>query len=959
MKILSTAPNRPRRRFARALVAFAAAAIILGSAPASAMASTASAPTVSGISEVVAASAASAASPVYTTSFTASQTVLPKLGAEGNPCVTCAGEAKAGTQSKLIPINRWTSAVTKLHNRPNGRDPLGLAASAARMSSQQALLSFVSAVWAGTAFLADFSAELKPVDLLGYQVDHATGQLGAILFANPLIFVLTAFGLLIGAIWNKSRGRDATGLLKRALGVVLVLIAIGSMSAGGSRSTNDGGNYVPGVASPGWIITEISTVIGAATNAALAGFTDTVFAPPASTPNGVASATANNGQLTCVKYIKNIKDLYTDKKIGNTSSMGSISAMWETSGLRTWVTAQFGANNIYADQVWCHQADHIQGISVKKQLDYTLIGVEGAQTLRDTYGWGKSLAFQTSNGVDEDRNGIAWAACQWNGKDWTVQDGFKQRLKHDRSAGMEDWISKGDCESWWNGSQPDLKALHFNIGTGEFEQDADTLSQLTEDDGVQDFASSWQGTDIGLGSTTIIIWSIVAAIILFLILGAGLSGAVAVAKLLTVVVMMMMMLVMVGSLFSTEGPGPRIIKMLKQVIGYTVLASGASAIFVVIMWMTQLLISLGAVTLGPGTVGSLIWTALAPVIAMIVLHMLFKKFNVPSPLSPKGALAWGAAGGAAGGIIGSGIVNRLGGKAKNVVGKAVEGRGSSLLHSATRGKYGEAAQGASRPGAGSPPPLGGKPGKGGAAGGGKAGKAADRETLRQARDYDTEEVRGQKIPETAGQRADRRVRAAARATLTTTGRKEFGDRVSNAIAPVVHEIRGIPKNAAFIAKNPGPVARAVLSSAGNASKQALTSAATTVKTDAVKKYEAFKANPVTATWQGTKAVGHAAKVGAGYAGLGILAASTGGAAIPVAAAVISGKRGVAKKNERRAEEQRLIVQHQDHLKAQAKNEKAVDKYQEKARQKSVAEQALRPEPTPGNPVPRPSDPGNS
>jgi uncharacterized membrane protein HdeD (DUF308 family) len=726
MKSKSTRTARPHLATIRTVLALVGAMLLLGLAPASAALAY----------EPAAATAAAADSGLLPTAGS----LLTAIDNDG------AGGATAGSDSKFLAINRWANATGSLHTKTNPLDPAGQIATATRVNTQSLGLTAISGLWTGTAALSDLSANLQPIQSAGVQVDRGAAALGQVILANPLIFLLAGMIAIVAAIWNKSRGRDSTGLIKQVLGVVAVFALIGVMSAGAANSTPKMGDttskYVPGVGSPGWVVTTLTTTIGAATDGALAGISNVDLT---TTLNGDAASAA--GELNCSNYTVALTNYFAENKKSGTASMASISRMWQTSGASVWANVQFGVDNKFRDKVWCHQADHDAGVGTTQQREFSTKGVTGGATLFSQSN-PASKAWTTTNNNDADKTMIAWAACDWNVTGWAVEPEFKTKLD-----GSE-WIKASSCKSWWEGDQKtnlDFDGHGFNIGTGE--PGPQQIHELSDNEGVLNFMRAWQGTENGVGGSILIVWAILSGLIIFIVLGVVLSGAVVVAKVLAIVSMATVILILVGSLFTRSGPGPKIVALLKKVFGYTLLAAASSAIVMLVTWLTQTMMALGnSLFSAPGSAIGLIWTGASPILALIALHMLFKSFKLPSPITAKGALAWGAAGGAAGAAIGGGIANRLAGRAGEKAMGAAKGAGSAAVNKMTGGKIGQpiGAGGKTREAAGAPPVAGAIPTE--------AGKAAKKE-IAEAREF--ARGNGQAVPQTATERMNARLTAAA------------------------------------------------------------------------------------------------------------------------------------------------------------------------------------------------------
>ncbi|MFE6966708.1 hypothetical protein ACFVAJ_16490 [Agromyces sp. NPDC057679] len=740
---MRTAPKHRsnRRRIVRALIAGMVGAALL-TAPAVAMAATAPSPE---------------------TSVTTIGSV-PMVDDYGGITAFPKPDTQDGS-SKLVPLNRWSDSTTSLHTRPAG-DIGGVINKVATDAITGTSLAWNSGLWTATNAMSNFAANLEPIRAIGAQIDFATENLGKMVLANPLLFILVSLGLIIAAIWVKSRGQSGVGLLKRSLSVVLVVAAIAVMSMGASNSKGgeNGVPYQPGVGSPGWVLLKVSDTVGAVTN----GLVNTITTAGFSTSDEMQST---GEQMTCDRYLQNLHGFFQNSKRtdGSANQADAVSGLWMNTGRMAWSDAQFGSDNKIAERVWCHYADMQANVRPDQQIWLTSLGLPNGEELRKTAN-PRSLAFSTSNEFDLDRSMIGWAACKWGRGGWSVYPEFQ--TKKDGSA----WISANMCEAWWTGDQKtnidnggSSDGADFNISTGGGTDQ--NIEDYTDNADVLNFVKSWQGTNAGFGPTISAGWALVAGFICFLLFGLILSGAIIWAKFMGVLLMSLLVVTLLASMFSREGVGKRSTELAKQLVGFTVVAAGASAIMVLVSWLTHTLVVAGKSLIGGDIIWALIWTALAPLIAILVLHHTFKKmFNKPSPFTLKGLSSWGTAGAAAaGGVLAGGAMERW----KNRGQSAVEGKGreigSRALNRMSGGRLGT-------PGSGGP--VGG-PGK--AVGAGAPPKAVGAAGTRQLQAAAKDEqkaveehwkAQGNKVPMTAAQRAGRAVAEAGRATAagaTTVG----------------------------------------------------------------------------------------------------------------------------------------------------------------------------------------------
>src|SRR5699024_4691826 len=82
-------------------------------------------------------------------------------------------------------------------------------------------------------------------------------------------------------------------------------------------------------------------------------------------------------------------------------------------------------------------------------------------------------------------------------------------------------------------------------------------------------------------------------------------------------------------------------KAAKLLIGVTLLALFTQILYSVIVGVSGLLNMVGAQFLEVGGIPYLLWVSMMPAVTLILVHFVFKWAKLPSPLSIKGAKAWG------------------------------------------------------------------------------------------------------------------------------------------------------------------------------------------------------------------------------------------------------------------------------------------------------------------------------
>lgn len=604
-----------------------------------------------------------------------------------------------GADSRWVPLNRWGFQAIGIHTRP-GMDLLQNANRTTQNTLMQTALMGQAVVWGGTGMLMDFANNLEPIKLVGAEIDTSTKSLGETLTKQPLIFGLITVALLVAALWTKARGRNPGTLVKKAIGTVGVFVIIAVMAIGAAKSTggSDGEPYHPGLMSPGWILTKTQTVVGGVANGVLNGINTDGFA--------TSSDEDAKGTSTCDNYLSGLGSVYdfADDPSRSGASVKAMSTLWQSVGLQAWIDGQFGTENKWANKVWCHNLDLRSGISPKEQAYMTSAGVANVDAMRAAMNWSsaddgpsKAFAYNTSDNSELDRVIIGWAACKWD--DSAAK--FVVEPDWSKKKDGETWISDTDCQNFFAGNQKTniddhgdkdkdgagIDGASFNIGTGEYP--TKQIQELTDNADITNFVRSFQGTDPGFGQFQSVIWAMVGALVSFVLFGCVMSISIIWAKLMSVFVMALLVLILVGSLFTKEGPGAKAAVLGKQMIGYTLTSSAASIIMLLVAWVTHSLVVAGRQMMGLAMFETM-WAAISPLMAVFILHTLFKKlFNKPSPFSLKGANAWATGGAAAaGGVLAGGMMERTKNRALGAAGSKATSAGSGMLHKASGGRLG-------------------------------------------------------------------------------------------------------------------------------------------------------------------------------------------------------------------------------------------------------------------------------
>ena len=633
----------------------------------------------------VAASAATLSEPVAAAQMVSAP--VPAAVGGGVVKADSSDDNQAVNADLSIPMFRWMGATQSFNYQTDG-NPVFAAARASERTVYYGLPMMIgNTMWLASSSLLDGAVGFKPMNIVGLQIDQAAAKVGTAIIASPLLsaaFIMVALGTVVGLKRGERPWRRVwTTSLIAAIFVIMV--------AGSANSTQDGDTYKPGVGSPGWFLTAISSTTAEITSTVADKLTIPDFDP--------------NGSYLCGSYVQDvIKSGTAEKKAGSTAPMSS--ALWVQTGLEAWKMAQFG-DNMWTRYTYCHVLDWQYPVKAKAILDASGKYAPNANV--------HSAALSPSTGDQRDRSGIAWAACYWSpsSQKWDSREAFftksddgtlrwGKKDSKDTVDGDNDEKAKYDstfCNDWWTKDAKDWDSDKFRVGPNANDV-TDFVGDLSANYGKQDlltFLNNWQGADnSGIAVTISYGFSSFIISLVFLVVAAAIFFV----NIAIVVCLLSIFVVLLVVLFSKNDIEGRLIGFVKNLIGLIVFSSVASLLIAAIATITQALGTVGKEIFSGVPVAMMLWTGLSPLFALIMLHFVFTKLlRVPSPFKLSSALAWGAAAGAAGGAAGAGITNaiqrgenRAEGAVKRAPGAAARG-----LKNAMSGKKSDGRDGAATP----------------------------------------------------------------------------------------------------------------------------------------------------------------------------------------------------------------------------------------------------------------------
>lgn len=612
---------------------------------------------------------------------------------------TCSGDylspeavAARASNSKLLLLNRWRDATANFQNKYDMWAIGDLMNAASRTMIQGNIMAVGNGLWTVSQWVADLAINLEPINILGYQMDRVGATLGQAMLNPtsgvaliPLILVIVTLIWMFGS-WRKAGPGGSSMLFKRMGGLVATIALFTVMVVGAQGSTTDAqGNYNPGVGSPGWLVTIANDSLSTAASVPVGAVLSVVRQQTTGELDN-SLTTSTSGANLCGETVRYFDKRYVDSVGANALSTPQIAlvqtmdSMWRTTGLQTWKTAQLGTSS-YADASYCRLLEY-----------WTQTPASAANSFKNATGIPASsnkdsgqLVWTAQGGEQVQRMMVGWAACEPADR---ASGSWKLRPGWDKLSG----IAGDECAKWW-GKKPTDKEFEggFSVGYGMSDIDTKTENLTTNKDAVVDYLASLNGANAAGQVFPLIMYALSALVMMIVFF--GMAIAVVIAKLFVVLGTITILPILILALFRSNG-FEQLSGAAKQFIGSMMFAALALVLLSVVVLTTYIMVQFGNDAFGAGSVMALGWAGAAPVLSIVALNMVFKKvLKMPSPMSMKGAMAYGLASGAAGGAVGGFVGGRMMRSAAERAGRdAMRGAGSSALHKVSGGRMGTTAE---------------------------------------------------------------------------------------------------------------------------------------------------------------------------------------------------------------------------------------------------------------------------
>ena len=563
-------------------------------------------------------------------------------------------------QSLYLPVNRWTDM--NYHARLNWWNPVEASNAATSRLSAGVMMNAGNETWKLASDWSRGAMDFNPFEsALGYQIDKVSGVLGNAITGQPVLFALIIAFLLVILLWRamKRPGTRPIGKLFQAAVVFGLITMMGTQAAAGTTGPPTG-TYTPRAGSPVWMANAVtgtidqmaSTAVSAVMNGMLPVLTSAIGA---GTTQGWSCTSLIEGSFNAAK---------AERPTAGAEAVGrAMNSMWIATAYNTYSTVQFGDSNAFGKEVACRQLERItsaDSYTRARMLSQSLYGNTTTVSLANpaaTTPFASMTVPMLQETTDTEANDaamVAWAACRPadnRGSSFVVRYGFSET-----SGG---WVKAQDCaEAFAATTADEMKAA----GGGAFNlADINAAREKTSNESVLNFINTLQGKDPGtaLGSITSSVIFLIGAFIAAGIFGL-MSLAVFASKIFMLLLVAGMFIILIISLFKNEPMAATMQQPGYRFLGVTIFAFGSTLLLALLATVSLIIASLSTLFGAAGTIGAMAWVSFSPILAIIGVHFLFTKvFKMPSPVTAKGALAWGTAGGAVGGAVGASMVNRM------------------------------------------------------------------------------------------------------------------------------------------------------------------------------------------------------------------------------------------------------------------------------------------------------------
>ena len=287
------------------------------------------------------------------------------MAVDGGAVTTTFGAQWCNGGTECLPVLRWASDAGTLNNRTDGWiQQITSIFSSIPLNVEGMFLSIGNNLWSAAAWLVKRSGGVDVAGNIGPKSNEIAHNLYAALTGDWMLLGLALVAAMILGMWQAwrhSNPREATRRIGAAVLGVALFLSMGAASTTGSAANRNASPLTP-YWTTNLAIKTVSQVGAGAMNSFDKGF-DSGAGMLAGQPKGSWMLTS------CRRYTANLRNAYLQAK-GNDVVLDNLDRMWEETGLRIWIRAQYGAGDT-GQTVFCRVLEQRASIPAKEQLAFT------------------------------------------------------------------------------------------------------------------------------------------------------------------------------------------------------------------------------------------------------------------------------------------------------------------------------------------------------------------------------------------------------------------------------------------------------------------------------------------------------------------------------------------------------------------------------------------------------------
>lgn len=347
-----------------------------------------------------------------------------------------------------LPVLRWSDVATTLENRTDGLiDYITNLFKAVPLNIEGMFLSMGNGLWSAGANLLKQSSqnESAAIQQMGKAANKMVGGFYHGLTGDWMIPAILTVFVIAASIFAVFRGQGVAVLFKRMCAFAIGLAMFLSMGAIAAAHPD-----TPSTGTPWWTVNLTRNIVGNTGNMLERSLRAGLQTNGTTLAREKTDRQNNPNYADCRGYLYQLGNGYTNGSRNQQGSFDSLEAtmntMWEETGLRMWIRAQYGPGE-NGSNVFCHVLEQRAGASSREQSDTMRKAMQAndRNISRLDLPWENALAFHAdlmiapdegkksaddenpkiaASNIMLDRMTTMWDVCGYDGQKWTARRGW-------------------------------------------------------------------------------------------------------------------------------------------------------------------------------------------------------------------------------------------------------------------------------------------------------------------------------------------------------------------------------------------------------------------------------------------------------------------------------------------------------------------------------------------------------